>query len=380
LRRSSARITAALATITLGVSACTSSAPDVDPTSTPRSSSNSRSADSPTGDVRFTPSDSPTPTPTDTRPPGVFTFNFAGDVNFSERTATRLAADPSTAFGVAAAPLAAADLTMVNLETAITVGGTPERKSFTFQAPPTAFTALAAAGVDVATMANNHAADYGAAGLRDTLAAIATTKFPIVGIGANAAAAYAPWTTTVRGTKLAVIAATQVEDETLAHFTAEPNSPGVASAFSEALVASVQQAKAAGYVVVVYVHWGTEYTQCPNSDQTGLAATLSQAGAAAVIGTHAHVLQGAGWRADGTYIAYGLSNYLWWRSFGNSQDDNGILTLTFSAGKVVAASFAAAHLDATGVPVPAVGAEKARIDAQWETVRQCSGLAATVPQ
>ena len=61
---------------------------------------------------------------------------------------------------------------MVNLETAIAVGGRPEAKSFTFEAPPTAFTALADAGVDVATMANNHAADYGSAGLAQTLTAI----------------------------------------------------------------------------------------------------------------------------------------------------------------------------------------------------------------
>ena len=48
---------------------------------------------------------------------------FAGDVHFAERTADRLAANPATAFGVAAAELSAADLTMVNLETAIAVGG-----------------------------------------------------------------------------------------------------------------------------------------------------------------------------------------------------------------------------------------------------------------
>ena len=67
-----------------------------------------------------------------------FTIAFAGDVNFAERTADRLAADPDTAFGVAAPGLAAADLTVVNLETAITTGGEPEPKSFTFRAPPSA--------------------------------------------------------------------------------------------------------------------------------------------------------------------------------------------------------------------------------------------------
>ena len=82
-----------------------------------------------------------------------------------------------------------------------------------------------------------------------------------------------------------------------------------------------------------------------------------------MIGTHAHVLQGAGWRPDGVYVAYGLSNYLWWRSFGNDQDDNGVLTLTVRGDRVVDARFAPSHLDDTGVPVPATGAQAERINA-----------------
>jgi poly-gamma-glutamate capsule biosynthesis protein CapA/YwtB (metallophosphatase superfamily) len=313
------------------------------------------------------------------RPGGTFTFSFAGDVNFAERTAARLADDPATAFGVAATQLRRADLTMVNLETAIAVGGRPEIKSFTFEAPPSAFTALRAAGVDVATMANNHGADYGSVGLRQTLTAIATSHFPVVGIGQNAAAAYAPFTTTVNGVRVAVVAASQVRDETLAHFTAGANSPGIANAYSDRLVEAVRAAKAAGFVVIAYIHWGTEYTTCPNADQRTLQAALAAAGASAVIGTHAHELQGAGWRPDGVYVGYGLSNYLWWRSFGNTQDDNGVLTLRFTGARVTGASFAPAHLDSTGVPVPAVGEQAARIDAEWEQDRECAGLLSQPP-
>jgi Bacterial capsule synthesis protein PGA_cap len=317
-------------------------------------------------------------TPTPTRPSGQFTFAFAGDVNFADRTATRLAQDPATAFGAAAAVLGRADLTMVNLETAVTSRVLPpQNKSFVFHAPPSALTALRDAGVELATMANNHGADYGTGGLQDTLAAIAASKFPVIGIGANAAQAFAPYTTTINGVRLAVFAATQVREETLANFSAGPASPGVANAFSPLLVQAVRAAKAAGYVVVVYLHWGTEYQTCPNADQTAAADTLAAAGAAAVVGTHAHVLLGAGWRPDGTYVAYGLSNYLWWMSFGNEQDDNGVLTLTFRGGHVAASTFAPAHLDDTGVPVPAVGAEAARINAEWDRDRQCAGLSAT---
>jgi len=229
-------------------------------------------------------------------------------------------------------------------------------------------------------MANNHGADYGTQGLQDTLAAIRKTKFPVVGIGKDDTQAFAPYRTELNGVKVAIFAADQVQDETtLRLFSAGPSKPGVANAYSPKLISAVRSAKRAGYVVVVYLHWGTEYQTCPNSDQRALAGALADAGAAAVIGTHAHVLQGAGWRSDGTYVAYGLGNYLWWRTFGNNQDDNGVLTLTFRNGRVADDAFAPAHLDTRGVPVPATGSQRSRILAEWAAVRGCADLSAHRP-
>jgi poly-gamma-glutamate synthesis protein (capsule biosynthesis protein) len=314
------------------------------------------------------------------RPSGEITISFAGDVHFMDRVGLRLAADPATVFAEAAPGLRQADVTMVNLETAITTGGQPQDKAFTFRAPPSALTALKDAGIDVATMANNHAADYGSAGLNDTLAAIKSSGFPVIGVGADAAQAFAPYTRTVNGVKLAIFAADQVNDETtLRLFSAGPGKPGVANAFSSQLVSAVRAAKAAGYVVVVYLHWGTEHQVCPNDDQHTLADELGHAGAAAVVGTHAHVLQGAGWGANGTYVAYGLGSYLWFKGAGDDSPDNGVLTLTFRGGKVVADRFAAAHTDDRGVPVPASGPEKQRIDAEWNAARGCAELSARPP-
>jgi poly-gamma-glutamate synthesis protein (capsule biosynthesis protein) len=315
------------------------------------------------------------------RPSGTFTIAFAGDVHFSGRVRPRLDADPATVFAQAAPVLRKADFTMVNLETAITTRGIPQAKLYHFRAPATAFTALRDAGVDLVTMANNHAADYGLPGLHDTFAAIKNSHFPVVGVGQNAARAFAPYTTTLNGVRVAIFGADQVHDETtLSLFSAGPHSPGVANAYSPRLISAVQQAKAAGYVVIVYLHWGIEYQTCPSNDQSTLAGELSRAGASAVIGTHAHVLQGAGWRPDDTYVAYGLGNYLWWMNFGNNQDDNGVLTLTFKRTKVVADRFEPSHLDSRGVPLPATGAEKQHLDAEWKADRQCTDLSATPPR
>jgi hypothetical protein len=311
---------------------------------------------------------------------GVARIAFAGDVHFTDRTATRLAANPATVFGPAAKGLAQPDLTMVNLETAVAVGGTPENKSFTFKAPPSAFTALRSAGIDLVTMANNHAADYGSAGLAQTLAAIKRSDFPVIGLGANANAAYAPYYTEINGVRLAFVAGLQVREETLANFTATSSSPGVASAYSERLISAVRAAKRRADAVIVYLHWGTEYVHCPNGDQYSLADRLSAAGATAVVGTHAHGLQGAGWRPDGTYVSFGLGNYFWWLSFGDQRDDSGILTLTVTRNRVTGASFAPARLDERGIAVPATGATASRIRADLEEFRSCAGLLAKPPR
>ncbi len=117
-----------------------------------------------------------------------------------------------------------ADLAVVNLETAITGRGDPAPKRFVFRAPPTAFRALDAAGVDVVTMANNHGMDYGVGGLRDSLAAAEDADLPVVGIGTDDDRAFAPHYAEVRGQTVAVIGATQVCSTTTSS-APEPRAP-----------------------------------------------------------------------------------------------------------------------------------------------------------
>lgn len=376
VRAGSRLLIGSLASLALALGACTSSGGADNPT-VPQPSSPSTttvSAGTSAGSAAH-------PHTTHSGRPGVFTIAFAGDVNFMDRTRARLDHNPATVFAQAAPVLRRADLTMVNLETAVTNGGIQQNKEFTFRAPPVALTALRDAGVDVATMANNHGADYGLPGLRDTFRAIEQQHFPVIGIGRDENAAFAPYRTTLHGVKIAIFAADQVHDETtLPLYSAGPGKPGVANAYYPRLERDVRAARRAGYVVIVYVHWGIEYTTCPSPDQTSLAQELAQAGASAVIGTHAHVLQGAGWKPNGTYVAYGLGNYYWWMSFGNNQDDNGVLTLTFHRGSVVRSRFAPSHLDGRGVPVPATGATKARIDTEWAADRGCADLAPRPPR
>src|SRR5918994_5341719 len=202
------RLRALAALVILGtVAACDGSA------STGPEASHDRAENSPTDSP--TP---PTPTWTPTAEPGPVTIAFAGDVHFENQLRPRLD-DPATALAPIAPQLSAADLTVLNLETSIGTSGVREPKRFTFQAPPEALRALAHAGVDVVTMANNHAMDYGVGGLADTLAAAtaaasADPPLSVVGVGADADDAFAAAVQDVGGTQVAVIGASHARQPT----------------------------------------------------------------------------------------------------------------------------------------------------------------------
>ncbi|GAA3443570.1 CapA family protein [Planomonospora venezuelensis] len=325
-------------------------------------------------DVAEKPTASAEATPTPERRP--YTISFGGDVHFEGVLRTRLDANPRTALGPIAKVLRRADLAMVNLETAITTGGTPAPgKQYTFRAPANALTALKAAGVDVASLANNHGMDYMESGLADSLAAIKRSKFPVVGVGKNEAEAYKPWRTTVNGNRVAVIGATQVLDaEFITAWTAKGNKGGLASAKNEArLIQEVRRARRDSDTVIVHLHWGTELQKCPNEAQRGLAPKLVAAGADVVVGGHAHILLGGGYLKK-AYVNYGLGNFVFY-NWGPETGRTGVLTLTINGRDVLKDQWTPAVIQG-GVPVPLTGTAQRQAVAGWKALRGCTGLSA----
>jgi poly-gamma-glutamate synthesis protein (capsule biosynthesis protein) len=265
---------------------------------------------------------------------------------------------------------------MVNLETAVTERGTPEPKTYHFRAPATAFEAILAAGIDVVTMANNHALDYGRVGLSDALASAKAAGMPVVGIGDDADQAYRAWITTVKGVKIAFLGMSQIA-ELSSSWAAKDDRSGIAMAFNTTkAVAAVKAAAKAADVVVVYMHWGQEYNQCPTAQMKTFAKKISDAGATMIIGTHAHVLQGGGWLGS-TFVEYGLSNFLWWYNDAGS-NDTGVIRVTLTGNKITKTEFLPAYIDRkTGQPIPSTGAEASRISKKYDGLHGCTGLAAS---
>jgi poly-gamma-glutamate capsule biosynthesis protein CapA/YwtB (metallophosphatase superfamily) len=274
------------------------------------------------------------------------TLAFAGDVHFAGTSASAL----TKGLGSGAAPLAKADVAVVNLETAITDGGAQATKEFSFRAPASALKTLKAAGIDAANVANNHGMDYGATGLQDTLAASKTYGFPLIGAGQNVKQAFAGYRTTVRGVRVAVISATDVLDSSLqAAWTAGPDKPGLASAKDGDLMAQrITAVSQHADVVVAFLHWGVELNVCPTARQVSLAQELIDAGADVVVGSHAHVVQPLT-RVGRVPVDYGMGNFVFYGT-SPAATQSGVVRVAVTA---VPGSGASGHPQATATWIPA---------------------------
>ncbi|QWC86625.1 CapA family protein [Nocardioidaceae bacterium] len=322
----------------------------------------------------------------DDGPPRRLSLAFAGDIHFEgalEGLLTRRGSD----LGPMAPRLREADLAVVNLETALSGSRARDPKAlevpgqrYWFRADPDrALAVLARSGVDAASMANNHAGDYGQGGLRSALGAASRSPVKVVGARGDRAAAFRPATFRVRGVSVGVLAVDSsiIEGASPVWSAERGTGPGIAAAHGRdtgRILAATRRAARDHDVVVVMPHWGTAGMRCPDAEQQRIAAELTEAGADVIVGAHAHVTQGAGMMGD-SYVGYGLGDFAWYHG---QRPRTGVLTVDLSVDgdrvTVVGDDWATARIPAGGgVPRPS---ETPRQDTEhWQNLRGCAGLA-----
>jgi len=263
--------------------------------------------------------------PTDVAPPAAslpaasptpaasVTIAAVGDVSLARQLVERMqAAGPDYPFALVA-PLLAADIGFANLEGALTEGGSPWPKAYNFRTPPSLAAGLPRAGFHVVSLANNHTMDYGASGLRDTVAALDAIGVRHAGAGDNLAQAAAPVVERANGLRVAFVACVLTPSEgggfDIHAWSAAAAAPGVFVCDDARLAAAVGEARRAADFVVVAVHAGDEYRTAPSATQRRLADVALGAGADVYLGAHAHVVQPVEQR-EGQLIAWGLGNFI----------------------------------------------------------------------
>lgn len=255
-------------------------------------------------------------------------LDFAGDINFDESSKPMARYDEKKKgiLGGLSSDLVkemkTADVMMLNNEFSYSNRGIKTKnKSFTFRANPNRVKILKQMGVDIVSLANNHALDYGPDALTDTFQTLDKAGIDYIGAGNNITRAKAPVYLNLGDKKIAYVAASRVVFST--DWYATDTKLGMIGTYDPQLyIKSIKKAAANSDFVVAFLHWGVERNSYPESYQRSLARQYIDAGADLVVGCHPHVLQGFEFY-KGKPIAYSLGNF--W--FGSSNQDSGLLKL-----------------------------------------------------
>ena len=260
--------------------------------------------------------------------PGSVLLAFAGDVMFSDPFLASY--DKSGISAIADSEMLErmqnADLFVINEEFPFSLRGEAmEDKQFTFRADPKYVEIFQKMGVDIATVANNHALDFGRDAFLDTLDTLKSAGITCIGGGYHLSEASAPAVQTIKGQTFAIFGATRVSPS--ATWYASDSQAGLFQTYDATLLnQKIAEAHTEYDHVIVFVHWGIEKNETPEDYQRSLAKGYIDAGADLVVGCHPHVLQGFEYY-NGVPIVYSLGNYL----FGNRDGDTVLLEASYDS-------------------------------------------------
>lgn len=300
------------------------------------------------------PADAPTPTS-----PSTITIRLTGDLMMDS-----FIGDYIESYGVdypwseVAPLLREADLSIINLETSVsTRGATKKPAGYGFRSLPYTMAGLVNSGIDAAWVANNHILDYGVDAFTDTLNTLKEHDIVWVGAGQNRQEAEQLKIMERNGIKVGLLAFTEIIP--YPEWVAEADRPGVAPltpSNHDRILQIIRAADDECDVLLVSLHWGTEYVQHPHDWQVTLAHQMVEQGADGIIGHHPHVLQGIEFY-QGKPILYSLGNFVFLK-MNELCGKTGIFELTydkegFQQGRVfpVWCNFCKAYLQQPTDPV-----------------------------
>lgn len=245
-------------------------------------------------------------------PDGTIEMVLVGDIMMArevEKTAKKAAGDrfADHIFANVAPALRGADVAFANFECVASTRGSAVDKAYTMRAEPRVVPAMARAGLDVLSLANNHSLDYGEDALEDTWrAAIDAGMLPVGVRFASGTRAQRPGMVRVGSRALAFLAYTDIFPKSFRGLY-----PGPFPLDKKQMARDIRVAKTRAAHVIVSLHAGREYSMRPTRRQRDLADAALGAGATIVVQHHTHAPQPLEVDlARGRATAFGLGNFV----------------------------------------------------------------------
>lgn len=212
-------------------------------------------------------------------------------------------------------PLLAGDAVFANLETVVTDRSdlAPLEKAFNFRSHPLGVKHLVETGFNLFSIANNHAIDYGDAGLRETIKHISALRadgLAAAGLGLGRAAALAPSDSTIKGARIRMSALGIGVGSQPAHASPERATMASYGSDTDFREAVTRLGSAEADIRILSVHYGQEMQVRPSqADEKRLREAVMTHNIDIVAGHHAHVVAGVQ-QIDGRLIFFGLGNLM----------------------------------------------------------------------
>lgn len=243
-----------------------------------------------------------------------------GDVMFARKMPGVLSSSSSPFKGVSNVT-SNVDLLLINFENAATTSGNAVKGDVPLKCSPNYVPLAKANNKTIASLANNHAFDYGINGMEDTIANLRNAGITPIGAGENEDEAHMAVSEDIKGRHITIL--NYMDSKNFAEYSydvmpyANGSSPGYSAYDSEDAKNQITNVRDNSDLIIAYMHFGNEYSKSPNEDQIKIAHELIDYGADVVLGSHPHVTQGIE-VYNGKPIFYSLGNFIFDQSNPNT--------------------------------------------------------------
>ncbi len=248
----------------------------------------------------------------------IYTILAGGDLMFDrgvEKKLKSLSKDYNFPLEKISDYLHSADYVFANLEGSLSDVGTDQGGKYSFRFDVPVAQALADAGIDMVSLANNHILDWGRDSLCATLGNLDAVNVKSVGAGCDRERAERVQIEQFGNTRIAFLAYTEFHPWAVAR----ESRPGMSEYDIDKIIERVQTIKSKNTVDLVFVsmHWGEEYLDRAPERIVKIAHQLIDAGVDVIIGHHPHVDQEIEHYGDG-WIIYSLGNFVFDQSWSEN--------------------------------------------------------------